>query len=251
MSQYDFTYEVPENLHNAVVRFLQLNGHPELAQKLQMCSLEYEDVGLAHYAGLKGETWDKKALDFTVEGAEASISYLKGNNKVLETAIRKLLKPTLSGLLLRKIDYIISDNSLEIKLPQDDGESFEVLSKDIHDALSRNEPTLVLDRLHTYSTKFLRAKCTKHGLSVSDANGNHYPLHSLVGTLVKFYKANNKFESEFVEQAIKMNISTFDKYNEIRNDKSYAHDNDVLDKAEATYVVSIVTATLSLINAIE
>lgn len=30
-----------------------------------------------------------------------------------------------------------------------------------------------------------------------------------------------------------------------------AHDNDVLDKAEATYVVSIVSATLSLINAIE
>ena len=58
-------------------------------------------------------------------------------------------------------------------------------------------------------------------------------------------------ESEFVEQAIRMSISTFDKYNEIRNEKSYAHDNDVLDKAEATYVVSIVTATLSLINAIE
>ena len=41
----------------------------------------------------------------------------------------------------------------------------------------------------------------------------------------------------------------------LRLDKSkgstYAHDNDVLDKAEATYVVSIVTATLSLINAIE
>ncbi|MBR6413328.1 MAG: abortive infection family protein [Oscillospiraceae bacterium] len=45
--------------------------------------------------------------------------------------------------------------------------------------------------------------------------------------------------------------AAFVKYNEIRNDKSYAHDNDVLDKAEATYVVSIVTATLSLINAIE
>ena len=76
MSQYDFTYEVPENLHNAVVRFLQLNGHPELAQKLQMCSLEYVDMGLAYYNGLKGDTWNKKALDFTVEGAEANISYL-------------------------------------------------------------------------------------------------------------------------------------------------------------------------------
>lgn len=50
---------------------------------------------------------------------------------------------------------------------------------------------------------------------------------------------------------MKMSISTFEKYNTIRNDKSYAHDNEVLDKAEAEYVVTIVTATLTLIHKLE
>lgn len=48
-----------------------------------------------------------------------------------------------------------------------------------------------------------------------------------------------------------MSISIFEKYNDIRNDKSYAHDNDVLNKAEATYVVTIVTATLTLVHKVE
>ena len=67
----------------------------------------------------------------------------------------------------------------------------------------------------------------------------------------KYYDLNNVFESDFVQQALKMSISTFERYNSIRNNKSYAHDNDVLNKAEATYVVTIITATLTLIHKIE
>lgn len=48
-----------------------------------------------------------------------------------------------------------------------------------------------------------------------------------------------------------MSISTFEKYNTIRNSQSYAHDNDVLNKAEATYVVTVITATLALIYDVE
>ena len=59
------------------------------------------------------------------------------------------------------------------------------------------------------------------------------------------------FQSDFAEQALKMSISTFEKYNSIRNTQSYAHDNAVLNKAEATYVVTVVTATLTLIHKVE
>ena len=34
---------------------------------------DYEDLGLAYYAGMKGDNWDKKALDFTVEGSPATL----------------------------------------------------------------------------------------------------------------------------------------------------------------------------------
>ena len=46
-------------------------------------------------------------------------------------------------------------------------------------------------------------------------------------------------------------ISLFAKYNDIRNDNSYAHPNDVLNKAEAEYVVKTMLSTLQFIMKIE
>lgn len=251
MGQYDFTYEFPDNFKEKIIRHCQLNGFPDMAQRLQSCTLDHEDRGLAFYAGLKGDTWNKNALDFTIEGPEKDISYLRLKKKTLEGIIRKLLRPTTTGFLLREIDFVIADSGLEVVLPETQGETFETLSRDIYDALSKNEPTLVLDRLHTYSTKYLREICEKHGIDVADTSGNHYPLHSLIGQLAKFYRANNMFQSEFAEIALKMNISIFEKYNDIRNKNSYAHDNEVLNKSESAYVVSIVTATLTFLHSIE
>ncbi len=48
-----------------------------------------------------------------------------------------------------------------------------------------------------------------------------------------------------------MSISTFEKYNAIRNNQSFAHDNTVLNKPEAQYVIEIVSATLRLIKSVE
>jgi len=125
------------------------------------------------------------------------------------------------------------------------------LHTDIMQALSRNEPTLVLDRLHTFSVKFIRELCDKKGIQTKDTNGKAYALHSLGGMLLKYYHANNVFQSVFSEQAMKTSISLFDRYNSVRNDQSYAHDNDVLNKAEATLAVRIMTATISFIDEME
>lgn len=251
MSQYSFTYELPDNFKNFLIQLLQQNKCVNVANAFQRCKYEYEDKGLAYYAGLKGDTWNKKAIDFTFEGLEKDIELLKSNSRLLNEMIEKALKPSVSGYLIRDIYYIVSNDSLEIFLPEEHGETFEILSRDIYDALSKDEPTLVLDRLHTYSTRFLRDICNKHNIVSADAAGNNYPLHSLVGILSKYYKEHKVFQSNFVEQTLKMSISTFERYNAIRNSQSYAHDNDVLNKIEATYVVTVVTATLTLIHKIE
>ena len=251
MGQYAFSYELPENFQEQLIRHCQLNECSDIAQRLKRCTLDYEDVGLAYYAGLKGDNWDKKALDFTIGGSENDTSYLKLKRKSLESIIQKLLRPSKTGFLLRTIDFIVEDGDFEVVLPEEQGETFETLSRDIHDALNKNEPTLVLDRLHTYSTKYLRETCQKHGIGIADTSGNHYPMHSLIGQLAKFYRANNMFQSEFAETALKMSISIFEKYNDIRNKNSYAHDNEVLNKPESAYVVSIVAATLTFLHSIE
>ena len=46
-------------------------------------------------------------------------------------------------------------------------------------------------------------------------------------------------------------ISLFAKFNDVRNDNSFAHPNDVLEKAEAEYVVKTMLSTLQFITKIE
>lgn len=255
MGEYDFTYDIPENLLQGFIKFLELNNKRELAQHLKGCNLYHENLGFAYYAGMSGDNWNKKALDFTIEGSEGAINKIKPCEKIIKDMLQKYLKPTISGYLVRKFSYIVNETDIEmgtgITLPEKAGDDFETLSRDIHDALAKDEPVLVLDRLHTFSMKYFRGICQTHGLQVSTPDGQLYPLHSLVGNLAKYYEQNNVFISDFSKMAMKMSISLFDRYNAIRNDKSFAHDNELLDKKEAVYVVKILTDTLAFINKIE
>lgn len=113
MCAYDFTYSLPDNFNKRVIQFLQQFGKPHIAQAFQRCEYEYEDVGLAYYAGLKGDNWDKKALDFTFEGAESDIALLQSWDSVFQNAIGKALKPSESGFLVRKVYYFASDSESE------------------------------------------------------------------------------------------------------------------------------------------
>ena len=159
--------------------------------------------------------------------------------------------PYESGLLTRDVTVIPELDTLNVTLPEKSGETWETLHTDITQALLRNEPSLVLDRLHTFSVKFIREICNDKGIVTVDDKGQQYPLHSLAGMLSKYYKSNNMFQSEFSEQALKTSVSLFDKYNSIRNDQSFAHDNEVLNKAESTLAVKIMTAVITFIEEIE
>lgn len=77
MGKFDFTYELPESFNRRVIQILQQFGASTVAKSFQNCEYEYEDVGLAYYAGLRGDNWNKKALDFTFEGTEKDISIYK------------------------------------------------------------------------------------------------------------------------------------------------------------------------------
>jgi hypothetical protein len=152
--------------------------------------------------------------------------------------------------LLDYANQLIS-NGLNIQLPETKEETLQTLLEDINISLSRNKPTLVLDRLHTFSTKYLRMVCESKGISVLDDRGNYYPLHSLAGMLKKHFEKENETKSEFTLLAIQNSISLFDKYNSIRNNQSFAHDNEILENIEAEFVVKNMANTLVFIEKIE
>ena len=113
MGDYDFTYEIPDNFERRVVQFLQQVGKTNVSHAFQRCSYEYEEIDFAYYAGLKGDNWNKNALDFTFEGAESDIALLQSFDSVLQDAIGKALKASESGLLVRKVYYFASDSTAE------------------------------------------------------------------------------------------------------------------------------------------
>lgn len=118
-------------------------------------------------------------------------------------------------------------------------------------AISRNEPTLVIDRLHTFTVMYLRTLCQDKGIAVKNDRNESYPIHSLMGSLSKHYSDNENIQSEFSKQTLKMSISLFEKYNDLRNKKSYAHDNEILSNAEACYAIRMVSATICFLHEIE
>ncbi len=109
---YDFSYSLPENFKKRAFQYLQQLSNDEVARAFNNCSYEYEDVGLAYYAGLHGDNWNKKALDFVFEGVSKDITTLRNNERHLKNAISKALKSDESGFLVRNITFFDSEDEL-------------------------------------------------------------------------------------------------------------------------------------------
>ena len=152
---------------------------------------------------------------------------------------------------LRIVCQRLLGNSTSVELPKKQEETLQTLLEDINNSLARNKPTLVLDRLHTFSTKLIRQICVENGITVVNNKGEFYPLHSLAGMLKKHYEQNPVFESPFTALAIQNSISLFDAYNSIRNNQSYAHDNDILGTMEASFAVKTMANLVTFIDGVE
>lgn len=122
MGQYDFSYELPTDFTNRVIQILQQTArNASVAKAFQNCKVEYEDIGLAYYAGLRGDNWNKHALDFTIEGSTADIDVLRGGQAVLKEAISKGLRSNTTGFLIKNILFLVDEGLL----PSNDEERFD------------------------------------------------------------------------------------------------------------------------------
>jgi hypothetical protein len=152
---------------------------------------------------------------------------------------------------LRKVSTELSKNKNDVNLPYRHDDNLDLLKSDIKQSLSQNKPTLCIDRLHTFSVRFIRDICNSNNIDIKGDNGNFYPLHNLIGPLAKTYEKDNLFQSKFPIMVIKSSISLFEAFNDIRNNKSFAHDNDVIGDIEASFIVENISQLLTFIDKIE
>lgn len=120
------------------------------------------------------------------------------------------------------------------------------LSQFLQEAIRKGDYK-VLDRLHTWLMGFFRKKCRNYQISVV----KDYSLHALVSMYLKELRSENKFEATITERIFKTTSHVLEGLNEVRNDKSYAHANPILGKAESILIIKHVVALVNFINEVD
>lgn len=128
-----------------------------------------------------------------------------------------------------------------------DDKDFNLLAKIIKDSIDKNEPEAALDRLHTFVFKFIRELCNSHSIDYTKDES----LNAIFGKYVKFLLANKSIDSEMSEKILRFSIQVIQAFNDIRNNKSLAHDNPVLNYHESILIFNNVSSTIRFIQFIE
>lgn len=200
------------------------------------------DYGSGSKANRMRAFWDREpnylvaqTLDALVEGWE---EYASPRTPPPDDSVMKIIQRLKSSAPVPEIGAI---------KPNAEEKGFEELAKAVRESIERNEPEAGLDRLHTFLVKYFRNLGKKHGLDVSKEK----PLHSLVGEYIKTIKSKNLIESEITERILKSTISIMEAFNKVRNDQSFAHDNEILNYHESLLIFGHVTSSIRFIEAIE
>ena len=155
-----------------------------------------------------------------------------------EKEVIKIAKRLLEGGICTHIDNIKSTS---------EENDFKKLSKSIIESIEQNEPELALDRLHTFFVKYIRELCNKNSITFVSTD----TLNALFGKYVKHIETAYGFESEMTKTILKTSISILERYNDVRNNRSFAHDNKLLNYEESLYIVDTIARLKGFIDVIQ
>lgn len=128
-----------------------------------------------------------------------------------------------------------------------DERDFETVAQHVREAIEKNQPEAALDRLHTFVIKYVRTLCEMRGIEVNRDKA----LHSIFGEYVKRLRDAGHLESVMTERIIKSSISVLEAFNDVRNNKSLAHDNPILNYEESLLIFNHVASAIRFIKSIE
>lgn len=160
------------------------------------------------------------------------------SNPLLIDNCRKIAQRLLSDPSVAEIDALIAIA---------DERDFEVVAEHIREAIEKNKPEGRLDRLHTLVNKFIRVTCVSHSITIT----RDKPLHSVFGEYVKVLRDGGHLESAMTECILRSSISVLEAFNDVRNNKSLAHDNPILNHEESLLIFNHVAALIRFIKSLE
>ena len=125
--------------------------------------------------------------------------------------------------------------------------NFSRLANSIRESIEKNEPEIALDRLHTFTVKYIRTLCDKHKIKYD----KNKALHSSFGEFIKYLKSSKIIESEMTERILKSSISILEAFNSVRNEHSLAHDNPILNSNESMLIFKNVASIIQFLEQVE
>ena len=161
-----------------------------------------------------------------------------GGKDVLLEACRRIVMRLVQASPVPELDALTAIS---------DERDFETLAKAVREAIEKNEPESGLDRLHTFVIKYVRTLCVQHGLTIV----RDKPLHSVFGEYVKCMRDGGYIESEMASRILKSSISVLEAFNDVRNNRSLAHDNTMLQYDEALLIFNHVASSIRFLRSIE
>lgn len=111
--------------------------------------------------------------------------------------------------------------------------------------IDADRPQAALDRLHTYCMKKFAHLLRTHGMEVE---GN--TLDGRAGRFFNELRRTGRIRP-ISNKIMKRAVEVFGLYQGIRNNESFAHDNEIVDAAEARFIFDSVHAILRFLKSIE
>lgn len=128
----------------------------------------------------------------------------------------------------------------------DNDKTLDLLLEEIKNSKDKENPEIILDRLHTLTVKYTRKLSEKYNIETEWKT-----LNALFWLYIKELEKKWIIESDITLLIVKSNISILEKFNYIRNNKSLAHDNDLLNSNESTFIINNIINLLHFIERIE
>lgn len=122
------------------------------------------------------------------------------------------------------------------------GELVEAIQRDIQ----ANKPHAAIDRLHTYAMKKFADLLARDGITV----GHNEALHARAGRYINNLRQATQI-GEYSAKIAKSAVNVMEQFNQVRNNQSLAHDNEMLSVAEGRYVFETVLSLLRFIKALD
>lgn len=137
-------------------------------------------------------------------------------------------------------------NPVKIKNDFSDKKRIIDLINEINYIIDERQP-IALVELHTLTHNIFRRICDFHNISYTKTDG----IDSLFKKYAKFLNHNNYVESEMSKTIFRNTGTLLSQFNEIRNNKTYAHDNPILNQFESEFIYKQVVNILYFIDHVD